>query len=54
VHRDSKQELPTIARNRLLLSYKEITQVSIKERLEKVVLIQGFYPSLRKYVIDME
>jgi hypothetical protein len=54
VHRVSKQELPTLAKNRLLLSYKEISQVSIKERLEKVVQVQGSYPSLRKYVIDME
>jgi hypothetical protein len=54
VHRDSRQELPTLARNRNPFSCKEVVQVGLRERLEKARQVQALYPSLRRYSIAVE
>jgi hypothetical protein len=37
-----------------MLSSKEVTLVSLRERLEKAIQVQALYPSLRKHVISIE
>ena len=52
VRRESKQELPVLARNKNQLSSKEIKIVSVKERLEKVREIKSRYNSLKRIAVE--